>query len=160
MEMRKRACSSGKKRKQEKRKNAPERRTAARRRKRRSKKAGKRAVTAQPGGDHAPEARAGTRAGTRAATRAATTRRTGGAATGTKARASATDQRPAARREPAAPPGWHDRQPTHASAAGTGARTRAWSGARCRSDRGQKTEGKRPFALCHARHTMANARAY
>ena len=22
------------------------------------------------------------------------------------------------------------------------------------------TQGKRPFALCHARHTMANARAY
>ena len=32
-------------------------------------------------------------------------RRTGGAATGTKARASATDQRPAARRVPAARPG-------------------------------------------------------
>ena len=56
-------------------------------------------------------------------------RNTGGAATGTKARASATDQRPAARREPAAPPGWHDRQPTHASAAGTAARIRAGASA-------------------------------
>ena len=52
-------------------------------------------------------------------------RSTGGDATGTKARASATDQRPAERRGPAARPGWHDRQPTHASAANTAARIQA-----------------------------------
>ena len=142
--------------------------------------AGKRAVTAQPGGDerradareaHAPEpgrergrgserrrAPGGGVGPTRQETTATTggvgpsrqettataggvgpttattggvgpSRRETGAATGTKARASATDQRPAARRVPAARPGWHDRQPAHASAGGTGARIPAGANA-------------------------------
>ena len=83
--MRKRACSSGKQRKQEKEKKRAGAQDGSPPTQETQQIAGKRAVTARPGGDerradaggadaggaHAPEARAGTRAGTRAATRAA-----------------------------------------------------------------------------------------
>ena len=79
MNMRNRACSSGKQRKQEKKKKRAGAQDGSPPTQETQQIAGRRAVTAQPGGDerragargaHAPEARAGTRAGTRAATRA------------------------------------------------------------------------------------------
>ena len=77
--MRNRACSSGKQRKQEKEKKRAGAQDGSPPTQETQQIAGKRAVTAQPGGDerradargaHAPEARSGKRAGKRTATRA------------------------------------------------------------------------------------------
>ena len=78
-DMRHRACSSGKQRKQEKEKKRAGAQDGSPPTQETQQKAGRRAVTAQPGGDerradargaHATEARAGKRAGKRTATRA------------------------------------------------------------------------------------------
>ena len=156
MNMRNRACSSGKKRKQEKKRKRPGAQDGSPPTPATQGLAGKRAVIAQPGGDerradareaHAPEPgrergrgydRRRAPGGGVGPSRQETTATAGcvgpsrqetGAATGTKARASATDQRPAARRVPAARPGWQNRQPAHASAGGTGARIPAGANA-------------------------------